>query len=151
MKLMSSAFENYDNIPVKYTAQGEDVSPPLRWQDIPDGTRSLVLICDDPDAPKGTWDHWLIYNIPTTIATLPEGLKDTLPHDIRSCRNSWEKNEYGGPNPPSGSHRYFFTLYALDTVLQLPDDTKKADLLKEMESHVLADANLVGLYERKKS
>jgi len=149
MKLISSAFENFDDIPIKYTAEGDDVSPPLRWQDAPSGTRSFALICDDPDAPHGTWDHWLLYNIPSSIGTLTEGLKDDFPHDIRSCLNSWGNKDYGGPNPPSGIHRYFFTLYALDTVLQLPDTAKKANLLNAMNDHILAEASLVGRYQLK--
>ncbi len=148
MKLMSTAFENFEAIPVKYTAEGEDLSPPLRWQDAPEGTRSLALICEDPDAPRGTWDHWILYNIPPSIEVLPEGLTG-LPHGIRSCQNSWGKTEYGGPNPPSGTHRYFFTLYALDTVLQLPEEAIKANLLNAMQGHTLAEVSLVGRYERK--
>ena len=149
MMLLSTAFENFEPIPVKYTAEGEDLSPPLRWQDVPEGTRSLALICEDPDAPHDTWDHWLIYNIPPSIEVLAEGLKE-LPHEIQSCPNSWGKTEYGGPNPPSGQHRYFFTLYALDTVLQFPEGATKTSLLKEIQSHLLAEATLVGVYKRKK-
>ena len=145
MKIFSSAFGNYEDIPTLYTGEGQDVSPPLRWQDVPVETRSLALICDDPDAPRGTWDHWIIYNIPPTISVLAEGIKQ-LPLDIQSCLNSWGKKEYGGPNPPSGTHRYFFKLYALDTVFQLPEDAKKIDLIKAMNSHILAEATLVGHY-----
>ncbi len=150
MILLSSAFENFDPIPVQYTGEGEDTSPPLRWQDVPEGTHSLALVCDDPDAPHHTWDHWILYNIPPTIGVLAEGLK-ALPHGIQSCLNSWGKTGYGGPNPPSGKHRYFFTLYALDTVLQLPEDATKADLLQALQNHILAEASLVGVYERKHS
>ncbi|OJW50314.1 MAG: hypothetical protein BGO67_00075 [Alphaproteobacteria bacterium 41-28] len=149
MRLVSSAFENCDSIPIQYTGEGEDLSPPLRWQDVPHGTRSLALICDDPDAPNGTWDHWIIYNIPPDVGVLAEGIKD-LPYGIQSGHNSWAKTGYGGPLPPSGKkHRYFFTLYALDTVLQLPKDVKKANLLKAMQRHILAEASLVGVYESK--
>lgn len=148
MKLFSSAFGNFEIIPIQYTGEGDDISPPLRWQDAPIGTRSLALICEDPDAPRGTWDHWLLYNIPPSIHVLPEGMK-TLPHDIRSCPNSWGKTGYGGPNPPSGKHRYFFTLYALDTVLQLPENATKAHLLNAMQSHTLAEAIIVGCYAKK--
>lgn len=147
MKLMSSAFGNFDVIPIQYTGEGDDVSPPLRWQDIPEGTRSLALVCDDPDAPHETWDHWILYNIPPSVSVLAEGIKQ-LPNGIRSCQNSWGKLRYSGPNPPSGKHRYFFTLYALDTVLQLSENAKKADLLKAMRSHTLAEASLVGYYEK---
>jgi hypothetical protein len=149
MKLLSSAFNNFESIPVLYTAEGEDISPPLRWQEFPDDTRSFALICDDPDAPMGTWDHWILYNIPPSINVLPEGLVN-LPHGIRTGLNSWKKTGYGGPNPPSGSHRYFFVLYALDTILQLPEDITKADLLKEMQGHILAEATLVGVYQLQK-
>jgi Raf kinase inhibitor-like YbhB/YbcL family protein len=148
MKLLSSAFGNFDSIPVKHTGEGEDISPPLRWQGVPDGTRSLALICEDPDAPHGTWDHWVLYNIPPSISVLAEGLKQ-LPHGIQSCRNSWGKTGYGGPNPPSGNHRYFFTLYALDTVLQLPEGATKANLINAMRGHTLAEAGLVGTYQRR--
>ncbi len=147
MKIVSSAFGNFEDVPIKYTGEGEDISPPLRWQDIPEGTRSLALICEDPDAPHGTWDHWLLYNIPPSISVLAEGIKQ-LPHGIQSCPNSWGKTGYGGPNPPRGRHRYFFTLYALDTVLQLPENATKSNLLNAMCSHILAEASLVGTYER---
>lgn len=147
MKLFSSAFLNQESIPVLYTAQGEERSPPLRWQDIPEGTRSLALICEDPDALRGTYDHWILYNIPPTISVLAEGLK-RLPHGIQSLKNSSETTNYVGPNPPSGIHRYFFILYALDTVLQLPGDATKEDLLKAMHSHILGKATLVGRYQR---
>lgn len=145
MKIFSSAFRNFEDIPIFYTGEGEDSSPPLQWQDVPEGTHSLALICDDPDAPHGTWDHWVIYNIPPTMSALPEGLKE-LPGDIRSCVNSWGTKGYGGPNPPSGTHRYFFKLYALDTVFQLSEDATKIDLIKAMNSHILAEATLVGRY-----
>lgn len=148
MKIFSSAFGNFEDIPTLYTGEGEDLSPPLRWQDVPEGTRSLALICDDPDAPQGTWDHWIIYNIPPTISVLAEGIKQ-LPYEIQSCPNSWGVKAYGGPNPPSGTHRYFFKLYALDTVLQLPEESVKADLIKAMNSHLLAEATLVGHYALK--
>lgn len=148
MKLLSSAFGNFDTIPTKYTGEGDDISPPLRWEGVPSGTRSLSLICEDPDAPHGTWDHWLLYNIPLSISVLAEGLSN-LPHGIKSCLNSWGKIGYGGPNPPSGKHRYFFILYALDTVLQLPDNADKSHLLKAMQSHTLGEARLVGCYARK--
>jgi Raf kinase inhibitor-like YbhB/YbcL family protein len=149
MKLLCAAFENQGSIPTRYTAEGEDLSPPLRWQDVPQGTRSLALICEDPDAPHGTYDHWLLYNIPTSISVLAEGLKQ-LPHGIQSLQNSANTTGYVGPNPPSGDHRYFFTLYALDTVLALPEKGTKADLLKAMTSHILAQATLVGRYQREK-
>jgi len=148
MLILSSAFSNFDTIPIKYTGEGDDISPPLRWQDVPRDTRSLALICEDPDAPHGTWDHWVIYNIPPSISVLSEGLKE-LPHGIRTCLNSWNNPGYGGPNPPSGTHRYFFILYALDTVLQLPEGSTKANLLNAMRGHILQEASLVGTYALK--
>lgn len=149
MKLLSSAFGNFEDIPAKYTAEGEDISPPLRWQGSPSGTKSFTLICDDPDAPHGTWDHWVLYNIPPKQHVLAEGL-DRLTGGIQSCLNSWGNKGYGGPNPPSGTHRYFFRVYALDTILQLPENATKATLLNAMNSHILAEASLVGRYQRKR-
>lgn len=148
MKLLSTAFANFESLPIKYTAEGENISPPLRWQDVPHGTRSLALICEDPDAPHGTWDHWILYNIPPEISVLAENITQ-LPHGIRSCLNTAKTHNYIGPNPPNGNHRYFFRLYALDTVLQLPDNATKIDLIKVMRSHTLAEASLVGRYQRK--
>lgn len=147
MKLLSSAFADQESIPLKYTAQGEEVSPPLRWQDVPEGTRSLALICEDPDAPGGTYDHWLLYDIPPSVGVFSEGLK-VLPHGVQSLLTSSGTRDYVGPNPPNGTHRYFFILYALDTVLQLSDTATKADLLKAMNGHILAEATLVGRYKR---
>lgn len=148
MKIFSSAFGNFEDIPTKYTGDGQDLSPPLGWQDVPNGTRSLALICDDPDAPHGTWDHWIIYNIPPSISVLAEGIKP-LPPEIQSALNSWGKKDYGGPKPPSGKHRYFFKLYALDTVLQLSEDATKVDLIRSMNNHILAESTLVGYYAYK--
>ena len=148
MKILSSAFGSFDSIPSKYTTEGDNISPPLSWQDIPADTKSLALICEDPDAPMGTWDHWILYNIPPTVSELPEGLQ-TLQHGMQTNLNSWRKPGYGGPNPPSGSHRYFFILYALDTVLQLSSHSNKADLLKAIQGHILEETSLVGVYELK--
>jgi Raf kinase inhibitor-like YbhB/YbcL family protein len=147
MKLFSTAFADQKTIPVKYTAQGESTSPPLRWQDVPSGTRSLALICEDPDAVIGTYDHWLLYNIPASVGVLAEGIK-VLPPGTQSLLTSAGTKGYTPPNPPSGTHRYFFILYALDTVLQLPESATKADLLKAMNGHILAEATLVGRYKR---
>ncbi len=148
MKLISAAFEHFDSIPIKYTGEGEDISPPLTWQDIPEGTRSFALICEDPDAPHGTWDHWILYNIPPSMKDLAEDLKE-LPEGIQSCLNSWKKTGYGGPHPPSGIHRYFFTLYALDTLFDLPDGAIKANLINGMRGHILAEATIMGTYQLK--
>jgi Raf kinase inhibitor-like YbhB/YbcL family protein len=147
MKLSSTAFTHEDKIPVKYTAQGEEVSPPLAWEDVPQGTQSLALICDDPDAPGRTYDHWVLYDIPPSLKGLPEGFKASS-SDIKAGENSSGTLEYVGPNPPSGTHRYFFKLYALDTTLNFPKNPTKGDLLKAMEGHVLAEATLMGRYQR---
>jgi Raf kinase inhibitor-like YbhB/YbcL family protein len=147
MKLFSTAFADQETIPIKYTAQGESISPPLRWQDAPKGTLSFALICEDPDAPMGTYNHWLLYNIPVSVGVLAEGIKD-LPHGTQSLLTSAKTKGYTPPNPPSGTHRYFFILYALDTVLQLPESATKEDLLKAMNGHILAEATLVGRYKR---
>lgn len=148
MILLSTAFGNFESIPIKYSGEGEDLSPPLRWQDVPEGTRSFALICEDPDAPHGTWDHWIIYNIPSSVNVFAEGIKH-ISHDSQSLKNSWNEYGYGGPNPPSGTHRYFFVLYALDTVLQLPEEATKTQLREAMKHHILSEATLVGLYEKK--
>lgn len=145
MKLFSTAFKNFEKIPTQHTAEGKDVSPHIRWEGVPLGTQSLALICEDPDAPHGTWDHWIIYNIPSILTELEEDI--TLPHDIQSCLNSWEEEKYMGPNPPSGRHRYFFELYALDRVIELPARSTKHDLLKAMHGHILEEVALVGTYQ----
>lgn len=153
--LESDAFRTGENIPVKYTCDGADVSPALSWQGAPQGTKSLALICDDPDAPMGTWVHWIIYNIPATLPGLPENVaKDQaeLSGNLQSILqgiNSWGKIGYGGPCPPPGpAHRYFFKLYALDTVLA-QSSMKKAQLLQAMEGHVLGETQLMGTYQRR--
>lgn len=153
-ELLSSAFVNEGEIPVQYTCDGDDLSPPLSWARIPDGTRSLALIVDDPDAPdpaapKMTWVHWVLYNLPADTASLPEGTGSAdLPNGAREGRNDWKRTGYGGPCPPIGRHRYFFKLYALD--LELPDlkEPTKAQLESAMQDHVLAEAVLMGTYRR---
>jgi len=152
--LTSPAFENDDRIPKQYTGEGTDASPPLQWTDPPEGTKSLALICDDPDAPVGTWDHWLIWNIPADRRQLPEGVQatETVPDLGGACQgnNSWPKIGYGGPMPPPGHgvHHYHFLLYALDQALELAPGADKAALLAAMEGHILAEAKLTGLYSR---
>jgi len=154
MTLTSSAFSHQGEIPRAYTCDGGDHSPPLSWRDVPDGTRSLALIVDDPDAPDPnaptmTWVHWVLYNIPPSAAGLPEAVAShELPPGAREGLNDWKRTGYGGPCPPIGRHRYFHKLYALDT--ELPDlhhSTKDA-LVKRMKGHVLASAELVGTYKR---
>lgn len=151
MTLTSSAFEANGEIPAKYTCEGADVSPPLSWSGVPDGAKSLVLIVDDPDAPdprapKLTWVHWVLYDLPPSATGLPEG--GALPKGTREGRNDWKKTGYGGPCPPVGRHRYFHKLYALDTTLGDLDAPTKADVEKAMKGHVLAEAVLIGTYEK---
>ena len=146
MMLKSPAFDHEGFIPSKYTCQGEDVNPELVIEDVPEGTKSLVLIMDDPDAPMGTWDHWVVWNIPPNVTVIGE---DNVPPGAIIGKNSWGKNEYGGPCPPSGVHRYFFKLYALDTELDLGPSSTKHDVEEAMKGHVLAEAVLMGKYSKK--
>ena len=151
IKLSSTAFENGAEIPSKYTGDGRDVSPPLRWEDVPEGTRSLVLICDDPDAPMGTWVHWVIYAIPSDAKELPEAVpaRDVIEIGAKQGTNDFRRIGYGGPAPPPGKpHRYFFKLYALDTELDLKAGATKRDLLRAIEGHILAQGELTGTYKR---
>ena len=150
-ELTSPAFAHGEPIPRKYTCDGEDISPPLRWSDPPQGTQSLALIADDPDAPIGTWIHWVLYNLPAETRGLPETIPPDadLPDGSQHGQNSWRRLGYGGPCPPSGTHRYFFKLYALDAVLDLVASASKKQLLRAMERHVLAQAELMGVYARR--
>ena len=141
MKLTSSDFEHMEKIPSKFTGDGQDINPNLEISEIPENAKSLVLIIDDPDAPMGTWDHWLVWNISPKTSLIPE---NSIP-GIQG-KNSWGKNDYGGPMPPSGSHRYFFKLYALDIKLDLSEGTSAEELEKAMQEHILDKAELVGLY-----
>jgi Raf kinase inhibitor-like YbhB/YbcL family protein len=156
MKLTSPSFENQREIPQKHTCDGEDVSPALTWSNVPEGTKSFVLIVDDPDAPdpanpRMTWVHWVLYNIPATTSSLTEGVKEKdLPKGTLEGLNDWKKTGYGGPCPPVGKHRYFHKVYALDIVLPDLKQPTKARLEKAMEGHVLSKTELVGLYQRKK-
>ncbi|MBI1954355.1 MAG: YbhB/YbcL family Raf kinase inhibitor-like protein [Proteobacteria bacterium] len=147
MHLESSVFQQNGLIPAKYTCNGEDISPPLKWGEYPLHTKSFVLICDDPDAPKGTWDHWVLYNIPENCHSFPENMT-LLPSGTQEGMNSWGKTGYGGPCPPDREHRYFFTLYALDTLLSFPKTPKKQDIEKAMKGHILAEATLMGRYNQ---
>lgn len=154
MQIESSAFGHQGEIPRRYSCEGRDVSPPLSWSELPEGTRSLVLIVDDPDAPdpkapRVTWVHWLLYNLPPEATGLPEAVDPAaLPPGTRPGRNSWKKTGYGGPCPPIGRHRYFHKLYALDAVLPDLGEATKGQLEKAMEGHVLARAELVGTYQK---
>jgi Raf kinase inhibitor-like YbhB/YbcL family protein len=145
-ELTCTAFAAGEPIPAKYTCDGADISPPLAWSDPPQGTQSLALIMDDPDAPVGTWDHWLLFNIPADTPDLPE--QASPPSGSVDGKNSWGRMGYGGPCPPRGTHRYFFKLYALDSTLDLQSGADKAKLLQAMERHILAQAELMGTYAR---
>ncbi len=149
-ELTSTAFAAGQPIPRQYTCDGENVSPPLQWSDPPQGTQSLALNCDDPDAPAGTWVHWVLYNLPAKTRTLAEAIPATadLPDGSRHGKNGWGRLGYGGPCPPSGTHRYFFKLYALDTVLGLASGADKNQLLQAMQGHILAQTELMGTYKR---
>jgi Raf kinase inhibitor-like YbhB/YbcL family protein len=150
-ELTSSAFKQGEPIPAKYSCNGEDISPPLAWGDPPEGTQSLTLIMDDPDAPAGTWVHWIVFNLPMDVRTLPENMPAGMKFgDVAATFgvNSWGRNEYGGPCPPSGTHRYFFKLYALDTTLSLDANVKKGTVQNAMEGHVLAETELMGIFSR---
>lgn len=152
IKVSSPAFRDGDFIPSRYTCDGEDISPEIRIEGVPANAKSLVLINDDPDAPMGTWDHWILYNIPPTTTVIPEGIKPekTFPNGMKHGVNSWGRVGYGGPCPPSGIHRYYFKVYALDIVLDLPPGATKSKLLKSMEGHVVAEGKLMGKYTRKR-
>lgn len=151
--LSSSAFANNAAMPRKYTADGENASPPLQWTDAPLQTKSFALIVDDPDAPdprapQRTWVHWVLYDIPVATRALAEdAARRDMPAGTRVGHNDWHRADYGGPAPPIGRHRYFHTLYALDTVLPDLKHPAKAQLLKAMQGHVLAEAQLVGTYQ----
>jgi len=150
IELTSSAFNNGQAIPQKFSCDGEDISPPLEWDNLPAETSSLTLIMDDPDAPGGTWVHWVHYDISATTTELPENLAlaDPVSDAGKQGRNNWNKLGYGGPCPPSGSHRYFFKIYALDTHLSLDVGATKEEILREMEGHILAQGQMMGTYER---
>ncbi|HDN79530.1 MAG: YbhB/YbcL family Raf kinase inhibitor-like protein [Chloroflexi bacterium] len=149
LEITSSAFEAEGTIPSRYTCKGENVSPPLRWTGVPGEAKSLVLICDDPDAPRGTFVHWVIFNIPPSATGLPEGVppKPALEDGSIQGKNDFGRIGYGGPCPPPGpAHRYFFKLYALDISLDLPSGATKEQVLKAMEGHIIAKGSLMGRY-----
>jgi Raf kinase inhibitor-like YbhB/YbcL family protein len=150
MQITSAAFVESGMMPAKYSCDGQDVSPPLAWQDVPAGTKSMALIVDDPDAPRGTWVHWVAFNIPPDMMKLDEAVKPEKEskNGMRQGSNDWPRIGYGGPCPPSGTHRYFFKLYALDTVLELKAEATKVQLLQAMKGHILAEAHLMGTYRR---
>jgi Raf kinase inhibitor-like YbhB/YbcL family protein len=152
ISLTSSAFSEGQVIPRDHTCDGKNLSPPLSWSDVPPDARSLVLLCDDPDAPLRTWSHWVVFNISPGLSGLSAGIAEveslTLQprYSARQGRNDFGQLGYGGPCPPSGTHRYFFRIYALDTVLDLPRGVTRSSVLKAMEGHVIADGSLVGKY-----
>ena len=154
LKLISTAFADGEEIPLKYTCEGQDISPPLAWSDVHPEAKSLVLIVDDPDAPdpaapRMTWVHWVLYNIPTNVSSLPEAVKQ-LPEGTQSGLNDWKRIGYGGPCPPIGRHRYFHKLYALDKVLPALGRPAKTVLEVQMKGHILAQTELVGTYQKQR-
>ncbi len=155
--ITSPSFQADGEIPVKYTCEGGDTSPPLAWAGVPEGTKSFALVVDDPDAPdpaapQRTYVHWVVYGLPGEARGLPEGAsKSAMPTGARQALNDWKKNAYGGPCPPVGRHRYFFKLYALDTMLpDLGPNAGKTELLKNLQGHVVGTAQIIGTYEKKK-
>jgi Raf kinase inhibitor-like YbhB/YbcL family protein len=153
MKITSAHFDPGGEIPAVHTCQGKDLSPALAWTDVPANAKSLALIVDDPDAPdpaapKMTWVHWVLYDVPSSAKGLPEGARD-LPAGTRDGLNDWKRTGYGGPCPPIGRHRYFFKLYALDTVLSDLGKPTKQQLEKAMSGHVVGQAELIGTYQKK--
>jgi len=150
IQMTSSAFAESGMIPPKYTCDGQDVSPPLKWESVPEGTRSIALICDDPDAPMGTFVHWVLYNVPADVRELPENVpaEATLWNGAKQGTSDFGTTGYGGPCPPGGTHRYFFKIYALDAPVELSAGATKAELLGAMEGHILAQGRLMGKYKR---
>ena len=150
IQISSSAFEEGGLIPMKYTCDDADISPPLEWSGIPEETKEIALICDDPDAPMGTWVHWVMYNLPANIFKLPESIPaiNLLENGITQGSNDFHKIGYGGPCPPGGTHRYFFKIYALDIELNLAPGKTKSDLLEAMKGHILGEGQLMGIYKR---
>ena len=152
MQITSSAFTEGSMIPAKYTCDGQDISPPLEWENAPTVTKSFAIISDDPDAPVGTWVHWVVYNIPSNIMKLDENVKPEkeFENGMRQGNNSWPKIGYGGPCPPSGTHRYYFKLYALNTILNIEPGATKEQVLQAMKGHIIKEAQLMGKYKRQR-
>lgn len=155
LTLTSTAFADHAEIPTRHTCEGEDLSPPLAWSGVPPGTKSLALIVDDPDAPdpaapKRVYVHWVAYDLAPESTGLPEGVA-RLPGGARDGTNDWQRTGYGGPCPPIGRHRYFFKLYALDTLLPDLGKPTKAALEKAMAGHVIAEAQLMGTYQKRRA
>ncbi len=156
MEITSPAFPPNGEIPPQFTCEGQDLSPALTWSGVPTRAKSLAIVVDDPDAPdpnapKMTWVHWVLYNLPVSATGLPESVKSKdLPKGALEGKNDWKRTGYGGPCPPIGRHRYYFNLYALDTVLPDLNEPTKAQLEKAMEGHVLAAAEMIGTYQKQK-
>lgn len=151
LEVTSTAFEQGKAIPKEYTGDGKDVSPPLRWSEPPAETKSIALICDDPDTPRGTWVHWVLFNLPPETRELNEGIpaEDTLPSGAKQGKNDFGSIGYGGPAPPKGKpHRYFFKVYALSEELRLPPGATKSELVQAMNGHILAEGQLMGTHQR---
>ena len=151
IKLTSPAFGDSELIPAKYTADGQNISPPLQWSPVPESAKSIALINDDPDAPMGTWVHWVVYNLPPDATSLEENMPptETLPNGAQQGTTDFGRIGYGGPAPPSGTHRYFFKVYALDTMLDLPTGATKRQVENAMQGHIVAEGQLVGKYKRR--
>ncbi len=147
LQLTSDAFTNGQSIPVKYSCRGNNISPALAWNEPPAGTQSFALIVDDPDAPSGTWVHWVLFNIPADTRSLQENLP-AAGNALSVGKNSSGNTHYDGPCPPSGTHRYFFKLYALDTTLSLSPGATKAQVLQAMQGHILAQGELMGTFSK---
>ncbi len=150
-QIVTKAFKPGGRIPRRYTGDGRDISPPLTWKNVPPGTKSLVLICFDPDAPGGLWVHWLVYAISPALSGLPAAVPPsyTVPGKYRQGLNSWRRVGYGGPHPPRGQrHRYFFRLFALNTLVTLPGGAKYKQVLAAMRGHVIAQTEIMGTYRR---
>ena len=150
IEVKSSAFQDGGMIPKRYTCDGQDISPPLSWGGVPANAKSIALIMDDPDAPVGTWVHWVLFNIPPGTKELAEKIPPSLslPDGARHGKNGWGKLGYGGPCPPGGTHRYYFKFYALDIILNVQGGITKSQLLKYIEGHVLAEGQLMAKYKR---
>jgi Raf kinase inhibitor-like YbhB/YbcL family protein len=148
--ITSSSFTEGGMIPKKHTCDAADISPDLKWSGVPKEVKSLALICDDPDAPGGTWVHWVLFNIPADVTTLQAGVSPdaVLKNGAQHGKNDFRKLGYGGPCPPGGTHRYFFKIYALDTLLSLESGSTKSQLLAAMKGHILAEGQLMGKYKR---
>ncbi|MDP4266028.1 MAG: YbhB/YbcL family Raf kinase inhibitor-like protein [Bacteroidota bacterium] len=150
MLIKSNSFKEGEFIPKQFTCDGINISPELSWTDFPQNTKSFAVICDDPDAPAGDWVHWVVYNIPSDMKGLSEAFDKNAQHNNGICQGKTDFGEYGygGPCPPSGTHRYFFKLYALDTIFPFDKDMKKNKLIKAMQGHIIAEAKLMGKYKR---